>query len=56
MDYESSPRDAETVDLELKLKLAVQELIAGNSDDHPLSEEAVAEMLAGTDVFRGSDR
>jgi len=45
-DENSAPRKAET--LEERLDHAAEELITGDSDDPPLSEEAVVEMLKVT--------
>ena len=42
-DENNNPRTAES--LEKQLDHAAEELIAGDSDDPPLSEEAVVEML-----------
>jgi hypothetical protein len=43
IDANNAPRDAES--LEEKLNRAAEELITGDSDDPPLSEEAVVELL-----------
>ncbi len=42
-DANNAPRNAEN--LEEKLNHAAEELITGDSDDPPLSEEAVVELL-----------
>jgi len=42
-DANSAPRNAES--LEEQLNHAAEELITGDSDDPPLSEESVVEML-----------
>jgi hypothetical protein len=42
-DANNAPRKAES--LEEQLNHAAEELITGDSDDPPLSEEAVVEML-----------
>jgi len=48
----NDPRKAES--LEEQLDHAVEELITGDSDDPPLSEEAVVEMLKVTHVPKPS--
>jgi len=45
-DESSDPRVAES--LEEQLDHAAEELITGDSDDPPVSEEAVVEMLKST--------
>jgi len=42
--------------LDEELNHAAQELITGDSDDSPLSEEAVAEMLRATQTTKGLRR
>jgi hypothetical protein len=52
-DENSDPRIAEGLDEQLNH--AAEELITADSDDPPLSEEAVVEMLSVTDVPKRSD-
>ena len=51
-DENSAPRKAER--LEERLDHAAEELITGDSDDPPLSEEAVVEMLKVTHMPKPS--
>ncbi|HST10313.1 MAG TPA: hypothetical protein VLL05_08040 [Terriglobales bacterium] len=52
-DENNDPRVPES--LEEQLDHAAEELITGDSDDPPLSEEAVVEMVSMTDVPKRSD-
>jgi len=49
----NDPRKAES--LEEQLDHAVEELITGDSDDPPLSEEAVVEMLKVTQLWTSEE-
>ena len=51
-DENNDPRTAES--FEEQLAHAAEELITGNSDDPPLSEDTVMEMLRMTDVPKRS--
>lgn len=51
-DENNAPRKAES--LEERLDHAAEELITGDSDDPPLSEEAVVEMLKVTHMPKPS--